>query len=114
MESKPPSHNAMKKVVAWLLLVAMLVIGCSFPYFILGGSGVLADDFRELYKEHFVAIIGLPLAAIVSLFIVFVLEQTQGPLEFDGLGFKFKGASGPVVLWVLCYLAITISLKTLW
>jgi hypothetical protein len=43
-----------------------------------------------------------------------VLRETTGKLEFEALGFKFRGASGPVVLWVLCYFAITLSIKLLW
>jgi hypothetical protein len=42
------------------------------------------------------------------------LEQTSGPIEFEGLGFKFKGASGPVVLWVFCFLAIAGAIKLVW
>ena len=87
------------------------MIGLSFPYFILNGFN---PDFLELYKQHFVAIIGLPLAAVASLFLVFVLEQAHGPIEFEGLGLKFKGASGPLIFWVLVYITISLSLKALW
>ena len=67
-----------------------------------------------MFIKHFAAIVGLPGAAVAALFIVLMLEQTHGIIEFEGLGFKFHGASGPVVLWVFCYLAIVASLKLLW
>jgi hypothetical protein len=35
-------------------------------------------------------------------------------IEFEAAGFKFRGASGPVVLWIFCYLAIVTSIKLLW
>lgn len=43
-----------------------------------------------------------------------LLEQVHGTIAFEGLGFKFRGASGPVVLWVFGYLAIVGSIKLLW
>lgn len=100
-----------RKALPWLLLIGGILIGCLFPYFIFNG---FANDFLSLYEKNFIVIIGLPLAAFGALFIVVFLEQAQGPLEFEGLGFKFRGASGPVVLWVLCYLAFTLSFSLLW
>ena len=72
------------------------------------------DEFMPLYKEHFQALVGLPAAAFASTFIILILKITEGPIEFSGLGFNFKGASGQVVLWVFCYLAIVGSIKLLW
>jgi hypothetical protein len=89
----------------------MLPVGLAFPYFILQG---INPEFIPLYKRNFIVIIGLPLAALAALFLVLVLRQTQGPIEFEGLGFKFKGASGPVIMWILVYLAFVASFKTLW
>lgn len=63
----------------------------SFPCFIIEG---ISQDFIDLYKENFIVIIGLPLAAFGALFLVVFLEQAQGPLEFKGLGFEFKVLQG--------------------
>jgi hypothetical protein len=68
----------------------------------------------EFLKQHFPVTVGVPAAAGLSLLIILVVRETTGKLEFEALGFKFRGASGPVVLWVLCYLAITLSIKLLW
>jgi hypothetical protein len=58
---------------------------------------------------------GVPLAALVALCIVIVLENTSGHIEMEGpLGFKFKGASGPVILWICCFLAIVGAIKLTW
>jgi len=45
---------------------------------------------------------------------VVFLRQTDGPIEFNGLGFEFKGASGQVAMWVVCFLAIAGAIKFLW
>ena len=57
----------------------------------------------------------LPLIlAIAALVLVFLLEYARGKIEFEVPGFKFKGAAGPLVLWVFVYLAIASSVALLW
>lgn len=105
------NQTLVRRALPWLLLVSGIGIGLLFPFFIFGG---INPAFFEIYERNFIVIIGLPLAAFGALVVVVFLEQAQGPLEFEGLGFKFRGASGPVVLWVLCYLALVVSFKVLW
>jgi len=64
--------------------------------------------------EHFPATIGLPAAALTSLFVVVYLESSSGPIKFKGLGFEFEGASGPVVLWAFCFLCVAGAIRLLW
>src|SRR5947209_2792660 len=60
----------------------------------------------NLVFHHFPATIGLPFAAAAAFIIIALFRSTEGRIEFGGLGFKFEGASGPIVMWVLCFLAI--------
>ena len=60
------------------------------------------------------ATIGIGISAISAFCLVGVLEVSRGPIEFEVLGFKFRGASGPVTLWILCFLAIIFALWLLW
>jgi hypothetical protein len=73
-----------------------------------------SPDLYQIMLKHFAATVGLPSAALASLCLVMFLEQTSGPIEFEGLGLKFKGASGPVVLWAFCFLAIVGAIKLVW
>jgi hypothetical protein len=102
----------MKKILPWLLLLMMLVLAGVYAYLIFGVG--INPEFLDLYKKNFLVIIGLPLAAMASLFLVLILEYSKGPIEFEALGFKFKGASGPLVMWVICFLAIACAFKLLW
>jgi hypothetical protein len=69
----------------------------------------------EALKRNAAAMVGLPLGALLSLFVVVVLKTTTtGPVKFEAIGFKFEGAAVPVVLWLLCYLGISASIKLLW
>jgi hypothetical protein len=89
---------------------------------IFGGTFFFGGAFSMLYNpavfqigmSHFAATIGLPSAALASLCIVIVLEGTAGPIQLEGLGFKFKGAAGPIVFWMFCFLAITFAIHLLW
>ena len=101
-----------KSVVTWVLVLTVPVAAI----FLLTGYLTLMpyDALVDITKAHFPAIIGLPLAAIFSTFIVVGLQQTAGPVKFEGLGFKFEGSSGQVVLWVFCFLAIAVAIRLLW
>jgi hypothetical protein len=57
---------------------------------------------------------GIAFAALAAFLVVTLLEHAYGKIEFDCLGVKFKGASGPVVLWAFCFLVIVGSMKLLW
>jgi hypothetical protein len=68
----------------------------------------------EIFRAHPAAILGLPSAALAALCIVLFLEVKSGRIEFEGFGFKFRGASGEIILWVICFLAIVASIRLLW
>jgi hypothetical protein len=59
-----------------------------------------------LWLNNLPVIIGLPCAAIAAFTVVAILRQRERPLDFEGLGFKFRGPSGEIVLWIGCFLAI--------
>lgn len=75
---------------------------------------LMNPDVFEVALAHFAATVGFPSAALAALCIVVFLESASGAIEFEGLGFKFKEASGPIVLWVFCFLAIAAAIKLLW
>ena len=68
----------------------------------------------DLVVKNFAAIIGLPFAFVASFVVVALFRQGSGPIEFEGFGFRFKGAAGEVVLWMLCFIAIAAMIRSLW
>jgi hypothetical protein len=83
--------------------------------FVVVWIGIKSPNYFIVSVRHFPTVVGLPLAGVAALFIVMVFKIVTGDkLSFTALGFKFEGASGPVVLWVLCFLAITLAIFTLW
>jgi hypothetical protein len=52
--------------------------------------------FYSILIKHYPATIDTTISALTALALVFLLEYPKGPIEFQGLGFKFKGAAGPL------------------
>jgi hypothetical protein len=101
-----------QKVVGWLLTI-LVPLG--------GGLAIILLALRtppaileQVIEKNFAAVIGLPLAAALAAFVVVSLRHTEGPIRFKAFGFEFEGASGQVVLWVFCFLAIALAIRLLW
>lgn len=113
-ESGISPRSSIVKVGILSVVVSGVIFACSF----LGGImfSFLTDkqQWFEMAKEHAVAAVGLPVAAVTAFLLVSVLQVTTGKVEFEGLGFKFRGASGPIVLWIACFIAMVIGIKVLW
>ena len=72
------------------------------------------DGFCKFVTDRFAAVIGLPCAGLFSLLVVAIFEATAGPIDLKVPGFHFKGAGGPIAMWVVCFLAIVLGIKTLY
>jgi hypothetical protein len=59
------------------------------------------------------ALLGIPWAGGASLVVVLILRSSFGTAEFKILGVHFKGASGPTVMWLLCFLAEVLAMRIL-
>ena len=103
----------MKRTFQYAVLGGALLFGAAWLK-AMYASGLYDENlYRELLR-HTAASVGLPLAALAALCIVILLEIYSGDIEFEGFGFKFKGASGPVILWVICFLSMVAAIRTLW
>jgi hypothetical protein len=105
-------YSRILRVIAMIsAIIACIVMGVVIILFI---YHVGFDFWADLVKEHFAATLGLTGAAIVSFAIVVFLRQTEGPIELEGLGMKFKGAAGQVVLWAFCIIVFALCARLLW
>jgi len=101
-----------KVILTWVLAVAIPIAAAT----VLTGflSLIPYEVMLDIASKNFAAIVGLPVAAVFAVFLVVVLQQTSGPVKFEGLGFRFEGTSGQVVLWIFCFLAMAGPIKLLW
>jgi len=108
-ETKKKILNALGWVAAALITLFSIYI-----FGIMAKRGYDSQAWLPIAQKHFAAVIGLPMAAIASLFIVLVLEYVSGKIEFEMMGLKFKGAAGQIIFWIICFLSIVSSIRLLW
>ncbi len=106
-------------------LASWLGIGASFAmatvYFSFIGYHYLPrrrkSDSRliELIDAHPRSSFGVPLSSVSAFCLVTLLQATSTtPIEISFFGFVLKGASGPVALWIGCFLANVVAVRVLW
>ena len=103
----PPSW--VRVAVVLLLAIALLSMPLAIV-FLLNQSG----DLVVLAKDHAAAMIGIPWSGGAAFIVVLVLRTSFGAINFNVLGAEFKGASGPIVMWVFCFLVEVSAIKLLW
>jgi hypothetical protein len=118
VEDPKPAFTAdqkLKRLVNWVFFVGAALFSAFHAGFVILNTLRGDDRLIKVVYDHFAAIVGLPFAGFAALGLVLLLEsRSDQPLEFKAIGFEFKGASGPIVLWALCFLAIVISIKLMW
>lgn len=109
-----PRTTLLRRVAQWIAVLGTAGVALG-TLLILSFIALSERDLvLTLLREHVRAIVGLPIAAVSAFCIVVVLEATSGNIEFEALGFKFRGASGPVVLWVLSFIVFVLAIRVLW
>jgi len=88
---------------------AFLVIGAIFPQ-------LIPDSwFLKMVQAHPSGTLGIAMGAITSFSVVALLDVfARDPIEIRLWKFELKGAAGPVVLWVICFLAFVTGVEILW
>lgn len=109
---------SLRKWVTWFGVTGTGLLGTYFFGFLIyqtvWGESDPTSWLVKLTNNHYAALVGTPMSAVTAFCIVSLLEVTSGPIEFEAFGFKFRGASGPIVLWVFCFLSIVAAFHLLW
>jgi len=112
-QNESSGEDRFRRFATWTLAVMVLFI-CSSVFYAFVRYGRTDQFWIPVTQQHFAAIVGLPMALLASFIVVLVLRVSAGPIEFEAWGLKFKGASAPIVFWILCFLSIAVSIKMLW
>ena len=102
-----------KGSVKWAAIIGSCLLGAVYLFWLIWGFNY-DMRFIDIMYQHLAAVIGIPGAVITAFVIVSVLEHVSGPIKFEGLGFKFEGASGPIIMWVIVFLALVGGIRLLW
>jgi len=117
VKSTPTAGSLLKlrRYVDWAFFIAAVLYCLFHAGFVIWNTINREQRLMDMVYEHYAAIVGLPFVGYAALAIVLLLEARSGePVEFSVPGFSFKGASGPIVLWVVCFMAISVCFKLLW
>jgi hypothetical protein len=100
-------------LIGYLVALALAVF---LPHAFGGVGASLAAWFTSATAQN----VGLPCSAISAFAIVAVLLKAfppatgpGGQLELKAFGLEFSGPSGPITLWLVCFLGFVIALKLL-
>jgi hypothetical protein len=108
-------NQTARRVIVWAVIVAAALttgIGAYPLFYALLKNDVWID---QILQQHFAATVGLPSVSALSFLVVVTFEARFEKIEMEFFGIlKFKGASGPIVLWVFCVLALSACIRMLW
>lgn len=120
-ENLPPENTilaASYQMEKWrnIINIGIAIIGLASVGLMIGVVWINRFDpvLTKLVLDNFAAIIGLPFAFLAAFIVVALFRQAEGEIEFEAVGVKLKGAAGQIVLWVICFLAITGAIALLW
>lgn len=97
-------------------LVGYLV---AFVIAIFFGGTALGHDIRAAFASNYAANVGIPCSALAAFALIGTLwkafppKETGGQLQLKVFGLDFTGPSGPVTLWVVCFLSFVFALMLL-
>lgn len=93
-----------------IALAGLAMTGLLFALLWKNRFDIVATNFVLL---NWKAILGVPFSCMGAFVVVTMFKQGAEPLEFEGLGFKFRGSAGEVVLWALCFLVLISAIHLL-
>ena len=69
--------------------------------------------FNDPFHPTFIPIAGAAFAAAMAFTLVLTFEYVTGQIKFKFGQSQFEGASGPILLWCVCFVAIVFGLYLL-
>ncbi|HKE94355.1 MAG TPA: hypothetical protein VKB34_08640 [Povalibacter sp.] len=79
----------------------------------------LGTNIKAAFEGNLAANVGIPCSALAAFALVGTLwrafppKQSDGQLQLKVFGLDFTGPSGPVTLWVVCFLAFIFAIRLL-
>lgn len=111
----PSPPSLVRQVVTWLCVACGPVLAAITFFPIIRAALQQRQWLLVIFRQHYAAIFGLPSAALLAFMLVVVFEARFDNIEMEIANLvKFRGASGPIILWILCFLSIASAIKLLW
>jgi hypothetical protein len=84
-----------------------------FTFYKISESGQF-NKAIELVFMHPAVSVGVPFSIVSAITIVLLMRTVAGPIELEAFGVRFKGASGPIIMWILCFGVLVAAVKLVW
>lgn len=102
----------LRRAMGWSIVAAglgfILWFGCEVFF------GSLRSVVFGMARVHYATVVGVPCCGLGALFIVLLLRNVAGAIQFKVFSLEFKGASGPIIMWILCFWALTFAMMKTW
>ena len=112
------SDARLRKFASWAAVLGSMAMVSYFAVFMMLQTLRPGDPEKSWilnqFRQNFAATLAIPLSALAAFCIVTLLRVTTGPIEVEAERIKFSGAAGPIIFWILCFIAIVFGVKMLW
>lgn len=92
-----PVPNAIRQALYGLFLWCLLGMALAYGMRLWNDSPV---------HPSFIPFVGIAFSAILAFTVVMAFRSVSGEVDFEFGSMKFKGASGPVLFWSVCFLTV--------
>lgn len=115
-ENDPAPANHKVQVLGALENYFRRSVFLAFYWIMFGVCGIYGFRLYHDAPLHpsFMPIVLVSYSVVTAFIVVLTLNSVVGEIKFKAPGFEFEGASGPIVLWIACFLAIAFSLSALY
>lgn len=112
LDESQPADRRLRYAMGLSIVAAGLGFIAWFGWEIFFGS--LQPVVFGMSHLHYATVVGIPCSGLGALFIVLLLRTVAGDIQFKAFGFEFKGASGPIIMWILCFGALVFAMVKTW
>ncbi len=110
----PPQDRSRAAFFRWVMFIGPLIF--MGPIILVGyiTTTSATESYYDFVIKNYLVFFGIPLSALFSFYLVVTLEITRGDIDIEFATLKFKGASGPLIFWVITFLTLTGAMKMFW
>ena len=96
------------------VVLTVLVVFCVITILRLIDPTLFSGLNSDVMQNHWPAVFGIPLSALLALFVVLLTTTVTGEIKFELGPMRVSGAAGESVIWLLGFFLGVWAFKELW
>jgi len=109
-----PSKRAYLAYVVYIGTTGVTVCAAAILFVLFLYTEWRNPRWTEVVFRHFPVTVGLPIAAVIAFNVIAIFRTFEGKIKVTILGVTFEGASGLIIMWIACFMAISVAIRMLW